>query len=247
MKITTTQTSFLPQDPARNRGFTLIELLVSITIIIVLAAVVFVVTGRIKAKAQQTNAMTSLRQVAAFNMAYSTENNGDINTMRWGGDPKEGGGNKWVSNTFWGRLQPYLFPDLTETNQKNLSTAIELRLDQLFNTPDSDTMAGTVISGARIYHDTSGLPVPIAFNNNLHKWGTFLKVSSFGDPSLVLYATYGFGFFTEAHGQAYAPMPKDNSMPVNKIYYLDNRQAIAAFLDGRVDMISPPIPDRNFK
>lgn len=247
MKKTTTQTSLTNPTPAFGRGFTLLELLVSITIIIVLAAVVFVVTGKIKAKAQQANAMSSLRQVAAFNMAYSTENNGDINTMRWGGDPKEGGGNKWVSNTFWGRLQPYLFPDLTETNQKKLAAEIEQRLDQLFNTSDSDTMAGTVISGARIYHDTSGLPVPIAFNTNLHKWGTFLKVSSFGDPSLVLYATYGFGFFTKAHGQAYTPMPRDNSMPENKIYYLDNRQALAAFLDGRVDMISPPMPDRNFE
>jgi hypothetical protein len=36
-------------------------------------------------------------------------------------------------------------------------------------------------------------------------------------------------------------------MPENKIYYLDNRQALAAFLDGRVDMISPPMPDRNFE
>ena len=51
------------------KGFTLVELLVVITIIAVLAALVLTVTGKIKARAYQANAMSSLRQVAAFSAA----------------------------------------------------------------------------------------------------------------------------------------------------------------------------------
>ena len=108
-------------------------------------------------------------------------------------------------------------------------------------------MVGTVIHRSRIYHDGSGLPVPLAFNANLHKWGQFLKVSSFSDPSQILYAAYGFGMFNEADGQTYVPRPTDGSMPKNNIYYLESQSALAAFLDGHVESIQAPIPDRKFK
>lgn len=238
---------FCPKHPCRKSGFTLVELLVVIVIIAILAAVAIFATRSVRQKAMQVNAMSSLRQVAAFSAAYSAENNGDINTMRWGGDPMEGGGGKWVSNTYWGRLQPYIFGDIAENNQMKLSKEIKQRLNRLFNTSACDSMAGTFISNARIYHDTSGLPVPIAFNSNLHKWGKFLKISSFDDPSRILYATYGFGFFAEKDGQAYAPVPKDKSTPQNKIYYFDNRTVAASFLDGHTEILTPPIPDRRFK
>lgn len=228
------------------RGFTLVEVLVVITIIAVLAALAFVTTGSIRSKAQQANAMASLRQVAAVNVAYAAENNGDINTLRWVGDPKEGGGGAWVRNSFWGRIQPYLFEGAAVPNQAVMKKDLDQRLDQMFISPDANTMANTAISGARIYHDGSGLPVPIAFNANLHKWGNFVKVSTINDPSRTLYSTYGFGFFTQADGQAYAPMPQDRSTPTNKIYYLSNQKALAAFLDGHVEMVSPPMPSYNF-
>jgi prepilin-type N-terminal cleavage/methylation domain-containing protein len=227
------------------KGFTLVELLVVITIIAVLAALVLTVTGKIKARAYQANAMSSLRQVAAFSAAYSAENNGDINTMRYSGAFKEGKPN-WVADTFWGRLQPYMFPDAGTSNQSQLKKNLDQRLDQLFNTVDANKMVNTVLSGSRIYHDTSGLPVPFAFNDNLYKWGEFLKVGSFSDPSQVLYAVYGFGMFNEADGKTYVPRPQGATIS-NNIYYLDDRKALAAYLDGHVESISPPIPDRNFK
>jgi type II secretory pathway pseudopilin PulG len=247
MKTQTTQVRSIRKRSGQPVGFTLIEVLISITIIIALAVVVVMITSRIKDKANQANAMSSLRQVSSFNVAYSTENNGDINTMRWVGDPKEGGGGSWVSNSFWGRLQPYFFPDIAEKNQPKLKNEINLRLDQLFGTTDADKMAGTFLSGAKIYHDGSGLAVPFAFNQNLHTWGRFIKVSSVSDPSMVIYATYGFGFFNKQDGDSYEPIPKTNSVPNNNIYYLDSRKAMATFLDGRVELVSPPIPDRNLE
>lgn len=235
------------KKPRRASGFTLVELLVTITIIVALAALIMAVTQNIRAKAQQANAMSSLRQVAAFCAAYSAENNGDINTLRFGGDSKEGGGSVWVKNTFWGRLQPYMFPDAATNNQLQLGKNINMGLDQLFNTPNADTMVNTVIAGTRIYHDTSGLPVPLSFNANLAPWNRFAKVSSFGDPAQIFYFTFGFSNFNEADGKAYEPMPTAGAAVNNNIYYLKDRKALAAFLDGHMESISPPIPSRRFE
>lgn len=247
MKTTKTQTPVSSHHCRRDRGFTLVELLVVITIVAALAAVTFTVTRSIKNKAAQANALSSLRQVATFSSAYSSENNGDINTLRWATDAKEGGGGAWVKNSFWGRLQPYLFPDSALPNQQNLKVELSKQLDQFFGTPDADVMTGTVLSGAKIYHDGSGLPVPFGFNDNLHEGGKFLKVSSFGNPAQIIYAAYGYGFFNEADGNAYEPMPRNNTKPVNNIYYMDDGKALAAFLDGHVEVVSPALPDRMFQ
>lgn len=235
------------QSPCLKAGFTLVELLVVIVIIAVLASVAIFATRGVRKKAMQVNAMSALREIAAGSIAYAAENNGDINTMRWAGDPKEGGGGQWVSNTFWGRLQPYLFADVSETNQNMLKKELSFRLDRLFKSTDADTMAGTFVYGAKIYHDTSGLTVPVGFNSNLHQWGKFLKVSSFNDPSQVIYFTYGFGFFNEEDGKSYAPVPSDKSMPKNNIYYFDNKTMAALFLDGHMEILNPPIPKRRFE
>lgn len=235
-------------------GFTLVELLVVITIIAVMAALIVAVTRKIRSRAYQANAMSSLRQVAAFSAAYSAENNGDINTMRYVGSAKEGVPN-WVKNTFWGRLQPYLFPELTSSDAM-LRKEIKLRLDGLFKTntdagnnadPNGTPMPGTVLSGSRPYRDGTGLAIPFAFNDNLAPWSQFAKVSSFGDPSQILYAVYGFGHFNESHGAKYAERPTNNTKPSNNIYYLDDRKALAAFLDGHVESVSAPIPPRRFR
>lgn len=234
-------------NPGRNVGFTLVELLVSIAIVVVLAAVAVFATRGLRQKAYQTRAMSSLRQVVAFSAAYTADNNGDINTLRWPGDPKEGGGSKWVSNTFWGRLQPYIFPDATNASQKALQTELKQRIGVLFSTSDPDSMADTFLKGSKIYHDGSGLPIPMAFNENLHQWGQFVKLANVGDPSQVLYATYGFGFFNAEDARAYAPRPKDESKPTNNIYYFDDKTMAAAFLDGHMESLRAPVPDRRFK
>lgn len=231
----------------RRHGFTLVELLVVITIIVILASLVFVVTRNIKTRAYEANALNTLRQVATFQVGYATENNGDINTIRWVGDPKEKRQGRFVGDSFWGRFQSFLFSDSAPNNQNELKKEMKQRLNQLFNTPNASTMVNTVLHKSRIYHDGSGLPVPLATNQNLYQWNKYLKVNNFGDPSRTLYAIYGFGMFNEEDGRTYVPRPTDGSKPSNNIYYLKGGKALGAFLDGHVETLNAPMPDRWFE
>ena len=54
----------------RRRGFTLIELLVVIAIIAILAAILFPVFARARAKARQTSCQSNLKQIALAHMMY---------------------------------------------------------------------------------------------------------------------------------------------------------------------------------
>ena len=249
MKINPTRIG-IPRG-GRHHGFTLVELLVSITIIIALAALVFAITGKVRANAQQVNAISSLRQIGIAHVAYASENNGAINIMRDAGEVGsgyEGGGNAWVSNTFWGRAQPYLFAGIDTKDQKLLAAEIKSSLNALFNTSDLKTMAGTPFSGISAYGDLSGISVPLGFNLKLRPaWRAApLRVSSIADPSRILYCTYGRYFIEPIHGSIYTPLPLPGDTR-RGIYYLPNRKTIACFLDGRVETISPPIPVRFFE
>ena len=256
MKTKPNRISSLPGSSAKISGFTLVELLVVITIIAVLASIVIVMTQKIRTRAQQANALSSLRQVGMFHVSYAMENAGDINTLRWDGDKLEGklggGGNAWVSNTFWGRFRSFLFSDSPPTDQKQLNDQLLIRICQLMGTPtpargEKLKMKNTVISDTPINYDTSGLPVPLAFNADLATYNRWVKVSSVSDPSQVLYATYGSGQFNENDGKAYAPMPRNGVSATSKIYYLDDRKALFIFVDGHVEALAAPIAARKFK
>ena len=249
MKIETTHVGS-PQGRPRQ-GFTLVELLVVITIIIVLAALVFVVTGKIRANAQQANAVSALRQIGIANVAYYTENNGAINVIRdtgeWGSE-FEGPGSAFASNSFVGRMQPYLFSGTETTNEKTFKIQTESALSDVFGTRDISTMAGTPFSGVPVYKDGSGIANPLSVNIKLRPlWRQApLRVSSFGDPSGVLYLTYGRYYFDLLQGSAYTPMPLPGDRR-RTIYYLPSRKGIFCYLDGHVELLSPPIPERLFE
>ena len=71
----------------RRFGFTLIELLVVIAIIAILAAILFPVFARARAKAQQTACLSNVKQLGLAMVAYATDY--DMNLPRWSdvGDP----------------------------------------------------------------------------------------------------------------------------------------------------------------
>jgi prepilin-type N-terminal cleavage/methylation domain-containing protein len=238
MKTKTTRVRIPRGNP--HRGFTLVELLVSITIIIALAALVFTVTGKVRASAQQTNAVAALRQIGITNVAYSAENNGTINVIRDAGEKGafEGKGGKWVSDSFAGRMQPYLFDGLSTTNQTTFAAEMNAALGALYGTSNIRTMAGTAFSGVPVTTDGSAVWNPIAINDQLRpKWGAAnppLRVASFADPSETLYLTFGRYYFNEALSQDYQPLPQQGD------------KGIFCFLDGHFEMLSAPIPERFF-
>lgn len=231
----------------RESGFTLVELLVSITIIAVLAAIVVGITGKVRSRAYQANAMGNLREIATANMSFASDNAGDIMTLKWQGDSKLTGHGGHVSGSYWGRLAPYVFPGGLPNNQNQLKNELKRRIDQFFGTSNASTMKNTLIQGSRIYHDTAGLPIPLSFNMNLYEFNKTVKTASFADPAQVIYATYGFGFFSKAHGDTYVARPRTNAASQVRIYYMDDKTALVVFLDGRVERLSPPFPERYYK
>jgi prepilin-type processing-associated H-X9-DG protein len=210
--------------------------LVSVAIIIVLATISALVMQRIREKARIVNALSSMRQIASFQISYASENQGDINTS--GGLEVGPAGQKH----FWGRFQPYFLPHTEATQGPAQKMEIIRHLNPLLNTIDADTMANTAIEGPKIFHDGRGLPVPFSFNKNVYSGPKLKKTTEFGDPSRMIYAVYGRFNFTEADGGAYVPRPMDGSIPTNRIFYTSDRNAIAAFLDGHVESVTPPFP-----
>ena len=66
-----------------RKGFTLIELLVVIAIIAILAAILFPVFARARAKAQQNNCLSNLKQLALANSMYMSD--WDQKVFYWNG------------------------------------------------------------------------------------------------------------------------------------------------------------------
>ncbi len=231
--------------PIRRHGFTLIELLVVMVIVASLATLTVVISRQFIDKAYQTSALNTMRQVATANASYSMDNNGDINVLLGEGDTRAG--DPVVGNSFWGRLVPYLFSDLDTTDDAALKEGLKLGLDALFGTPDSTTMAKTFQKGADIKTDASELPVPFAFNTHVHKLNEYVKTHSFRDPAQTLYMSYGFELFDETDGATYAPIPRSGQARTNNIDWFSNKTAVFTFLDGHVEILAPPVPERRFK
>ncbi|HEY3397065.1 MAG TPA: prepilin-type N-terminal cleavage/methylation domain-containing protein [Armatimonadota bacterium] len=59
----------------KRNGFTLIELLVVIAIIAILAAILFPVFARARAKAQQSNCLSNVKQITLGFLMYTSDNN----------------------------------------------------------------------------------------------------------------------------------------------------------------------------
>jgi prepilin-type N-terminal cleavage/methylation domain-containing protein/prepilin-type processing-associated H-X9-DG protein len=228
----------------RRNGFTLIELLVVITIVVILIALSMGGIMKAKKKAYEATALNTIRQVASANMSYSSENFGDINVLLDVGDPRNAA--QYVSLNYWGRLMPYLFDDITATNQADIGTAIRSKLGALLGTNDPSKMTQTFQEGSQIYHDESGLPVPFAFSNSVYQWNEYKKTTQYDNPTLTLYMSFGFYRFNSADGQTYAAVPKVGQARTDNIDMFSSRTAAFTFLDGHVEILSLPINVRHF-
>lgn len=227
-------------------GFTLVELLVVIAIIAVLATLVATAAGKFRQKAREVTALNSIRQVAAANMSYSMENFGDINVLLDPEDERQAGAN-YVSLNYWGRLQPYLFDDITATDEKEIADQIKIRLAGIMGTKDLSKMTSTFQQGIKIHTDRSEIPVPFAFNNSVYRANKYVKTNQFSDPAMVIYFTFGFQRFDGTQAKAYYPMPTGAGTRSGKnIDYFPSKRAAFTFLDGHIEILAPPVNDRHF-
>jgi prepilin-type N-terminal cleavage/methylation domain-containing protein/prepilin-type processing-associated H-X9-DG protein len=102
-----------------TRGFTLIELLVAITIIAILAAILFPVFQKVRENARRTACMSSLKQVGLAVIQYQQDSDERFVLTERGGDMDD------AHEYYWGdMLQPYLkswqvltCPDASQTIQ----------------------------------------------------------------------------------------------------------------------------------
>jgi prepilin-type N-terminal cleavage/methylation domain-containing protein len=233
------------RPPVDAAAFTLVELLVVVGIIAVLAALAFPVLQRIMRSGGEAKSVSAMKSLLQAHSAFSADNFGQIMTLKYVGDPTLAG-QGWVAGTFWGRLQPYFSDSPRISNQRELQEKILTDLKRFFGS-DPDTMKGTPFEGPKIYHDTSGLPVPFAFNKYLSKWGGWVTQLQIPKPSSTIYATYGFAMFDEQDAATYQELPKNGARPDNNIFYLPPNRTIAGFLDGHVESLTAPIPQNMVK
>lgn len=232
-------------------GFTLIELMVVIAIIAILVSLIFYALKGTKNSANEFKLLNVIRNVAQANITYAGENNGQINILRDPSDPLDGSPG-WVSDTFWGRLQPYLFKNVQATSQADLAAQIRTQLSIQFNCSGIDskpvTWKGTPFFDIKVYGDVSGLPVPFGFNKYLVKYNGWVTRQQISNPGTTAYFTYGWYHFDEDDAKTYAPMPKLGGAKVtNNIYYMTSKKAIVAFLDGHVAYMVTPIAPETVK
>ena len=86
-----------------SRAFTLMELLVVIAIILVLAAIAFPVYGTVQRRANKAVAMNNMKQLAAANATYTTQNDGQfpaedaVGIDTWGAAANPESGKTWYN------------------------------------------------------------------------------------------------------------------------------------------------------
>lgn len=119
----------------RDKGFTLIELLVVVAIIIILAAILFPVFAKARAKAMQTTCMNNLKQIGTACSMYESDNDEMLVPY---GNPFA-----WNMGTIWYEIiNPYL-------KQINSSTGMMTgsNLGQIFKCPASPLEEEDVTGG----------------------------------------------------------------------------------------------------
>jgi prepilin-type N-terminal cleavage/methylation domain-containing protein/prepilin-type processing-associated H-X9-DG protein len=191
------------RTPARS-GFTLIELLVVIAIIAVLAAILFPVFARARAKARQSTCLSNLRQIGLTVDMYSQDYDGLL--------PYHllalGGGSTFAS--YFAALEPYL-------RNRGILTCPERR--------DIDYSGPTDTSLAYVYNrDLNG------FARDSVSDASAVLLSLDGVQASCSYS--GGDTFRDTDGTIYEDDPNEGTSPNRIIFARHSGGGNGVFLDG---------------
>lgn len=155
-----------------KRGFTLIELLVVIAIIAILAAILFPVFARARAKAQQTSCLSNVKQLVLGCLMYAQDYDDIIPAGRVQHYPADCSDN---SKAFW---QHVIFPYVKNT--------------QLFACPSNRSVRTTC---SRFYDWADNLAITNNYGINCRGFGTTasgaLRLTEMETPAEVYYLCCG--------------------------------------------------------
>lgn len=213
---------------SKSSAFTLIELLTVIAVIGILAAILIPAVSKVRERAQATEAISNVRQIAAAALLYSNENKGQI----------PGLGNDSTTNGMGaaGALFPYLesrtmegwptWPELTRTFLSIRDPRVPIEL----------------CNGGWNWIGYNGLfaDYPAAGPDGLKPNKNEKRLINFDNPSRVIYAGSGSGNFKvdQAGNPAQLPIPE---APRQGFYFCHDGAVPVAFLDGHAEMLTFPI------
>lgn len=103
----------------KRGGFTLIELLVVIAVVTILAALLFPVFSKVRARGRQTACLSNLRQLSLATLQYAQDSD---DRYPYGGDPSDLETDTWRSwqgGKYWSAIQDMQIQDRTLPNVMN--------------------------------------------------------------------------------------------------------------------------------
>jgi len=135
---------------SKRTGFTLIELLVVIAIIAILAAILFPVFAKARAKAHQASCLSNTKQTALGFLMYNSDYDGFCLTTKWA-DYSPGETGYW-----WHPVWPYLEPKLLDCPSTDPASDYNYRSD--FDLNVSDAWEGAPCEGLAGSYDAFHSP-----------------------------------------------------------------------------------------
>lgn len=204
----------------RRQGFTLIELLVVISIIAVLAAILFPVFSRARENARRASCMSNLKQVALGFMMYAEDYDGHLPVYPYG----SGAMPPVAVFPYVKSYQVFLCPSFTHETTPNTTTSISTSYGMPWGYPPAKSAL---------------------LNQGNPAAGPGVLLSSFSQPSLICLLGESAYVYDNGHTYAYpyfragSPIRPPSDMTLLPSQHFDGSNY--AFVDGHVKWLKKEI------
>ncbi len=216
------------------KGFTLVEILVVVTIIAILAALIFPLASKMVAEGHKAKCTSNLRQISAAIMSYAADNDGKI-------VPDFNGEYRWAELL---QVKGYLNTGVTEQNFSQAVKPSGSLICPSARIKFDGTYWVSADKGGRCYGSTYGLNRYVSYYNEDPTRGTFrqLRLQGISKPANLY-------LLTDSHGTSVLNYPHIPEVFPVKIH---NGAANILFCDGHVETVKdipvtrPPWDDPDY-